>query len=232
MPSIRLPGVPLLIVAALQLAGCGTSQNAGWPSGTEAIVSAPENQVVIAIVPTDQQNKISRDSLMLGSQTPVVIVHDPVLRTTPAGTIGRKSPSDRVRVRVLRGRQRIDVLVRRRELAPGTAAGALYIHFMPAAVLLLFAVAGMLWTFETVVLSFLRIRSDRTDLHLGPLPLQTLATVVRQNRKRSRTIERTDEECERWREWIAEKTSRRKAACGRLRAHRLQERAKAATHQK
>ncbi len=88
MPSIRFAAVPLLVLAALPLAGCGISQDAGWPSGTEAVVSAPENQVVAAIVPKDQKNKVPRDSLLLGSQTPVVIVDDPVFRTTPAGTSG------------------------------------------------------------------------------------------------------------------------------------------------
>ncbi len=94
---------------------------------------------------------------------------------------------------------------------------------MPAAVLLLFAAAGVLWTVETVVLLLLRTRSrsDRTELHLGSLPLQTLATILRRALRRSRVIERTDEDCERWREWIAERTARRKAVCTRLRARRL-----------
>jgi len=221
MPSIRLSAVPLLILAALPLAGCGYSRDACWPAGTEAVLSDPEAEGIIVRVPRDQQNKIPRDSLVLGSQTPVVIVDDFAF-STATGTIRRTSPTDPVRVRIVKDRQGIEVFVTGRELALRPGADAWAISFVPAAVLLLFAAAGFLWTIETVVLLFLRMRSDQTKLHLGPLPLQTLATVLWQARRRSRLIERTDEDCERWREWIAEKTARRKAICARLRARRLQ----------
>ena len=224
MPSIRLSALHLLILATLPVAGCGDSRDARWPAGTEAVVSSPEARDIIAHVPKDQQNKIPGDSLVLASQTPVVIVDDFASRATPSGALRRTSPSDPVLVRIVKDRQGIEVYVRRRELAlrPGTYAWA--ISFVPVAVLLLFAAAGALWTVETVVLLFLRIRSrsDGTELHLGSLPLQTLATVLWRARGRSRRIERTDEDCERWREWIAEKTARRKAICARLRARRLQ----------
>jgi hypothetical protein len=221
MPSIRLSVRPVLILAALPLAGCGYSRDACWPAGTEAVVSDPETGVVTARVPRDQRNKIQRDSLMLGSQTPVVIVEDFVFRAATAGMVRGTSPTDPVRVRIVKGRQGIEVIVRRRELAPRPVANAWAISFVPAAVLLLFAAAGVLWTIETVVLLFLRMRSYRTELHLGPLPLQTLATLLWRARIRSRLIERTDEDCEQWRKWIAEKTARRKAVCARLRARRL-----------
>jgi hypothetical protein len=218
MPSIRLSAVPVLILAALPLAGCGYSRDACWPAGAEAVVSDAKSGIVTARVPRDQRNKIQGDSVMLGSQTPVVIVDDFKFRAMPAGKIWGTSPADPVRVRIVQGRQGIEVLVRRRELAPRPVANAWAVSFVPV-----FAAAGVLWAFETVVLLVLRMRSDRTRLHLGPLPLQTLATLLWRTRIRSQTqtIERTDEDCERWREWIAEKTARRKAVCARLRARRL-----------
>jgi hypothetical protein len=224
MPSIRLSAVHLLVLAALPLVGCGDSRDASWPAGTDAVVSAPEARDIIARVPKDQQNKIPRDALVVASQTPVVIVDDSVSRAVKARRWWGTSPTDPVRVRIAKGHQGIEVFVRRGELTPGQAADAWAIPLVPAAVLLLFAAAGVLWTVETVVLLFLRMRmrSDGTELHLGSLPLQTLATVLWRSRGRSRRIERTDEDCERWREWIAEKTARRKAICARLRARRLQ----------
>jgi hypothetical protein len=224
MPSNRFSVVHLLILAALPLVGCGDSRDAGWPAGTEAVVSAPEPRDIIAHVPKDQQNKISRDALVLASQTPVVIVDDVVSRAAKARRTWGTSPADLVRVRIAKGHQGIEVFVRRRELAPGQAADGWAKAVLPAAVLLIFATAGVLWTVETLVLFFLRMRSrsERAELHLGSLPLQTLATVVWRARVRSRRIERTDEECERWREWIAEKTARRKAICARLRERRMQ----------
>ena len=145
---------------------------------------------------------------MLPIQTPVVIVDDPESRG------GRNSQTPFVRVRIVKGIHRgTEVLVRRRHLAPPPDPDASAISFVPGAVLLLFATAGALWTIETVVLLILRMRSDGTELHLGPLPMQRLATLFWQARRRSRLVERTDDDCERWREWIAEKTARRKAIC-------------------
>ena len=112
------------------------------------------------------------------------------------------------------------MFVCRRDLAPPPASYAWAISFVPAAALLLFAAAGVLWMVEIAVLLFLRTRSDRTELHLGALPLQRLVTLLWQARKKS--FERSDQDCERWRQWIAEKTARRKAICARLRARRLQ----------
>lgn len=223
MPSIRLSFLPLLILAALPLAGCGYSRDACWPAGTEAVVSDPdpESQGILVRVPRDQQNKISRDSLVLRSQTPVVIVNDSVFRAATAGGMRGTSPMDPVLVRIVKDRQGIEVFVRRRELAPRPGSYAWAISFVPVAVLLLFAAAGVFWTIEAIVLLFMRMRSDQTELHLGPLPLHALATVLWRARRRSRLNERTDEDCERWREWIAEKTARRKAICARLRARRL-----------
>jgi hypothetical protein len=222
MPSIRLSAVHVLILASLPLAGCSYSRDAYLPAGTEAVVSDSDTGGVTAFVPPNQQNKVPRDSIILGNETPVVVVDDPYFRTAMNGQMRNALPMDRVRVRIVKGHQEIEVVVRRRELAPRPIAAAWAISFVPAAVLLLFAAAGVLWMIESIVLLCVRIRSDRTELHLGLLPLQTLVTVLLRARRRAHLIERTDEECEQWREWIAERTARRKAICTRLRERRLQ----------
>ena len=215
MRSIRLCSVVVVALVAVPLAGCGHSLDAGWPAGSEAIVSDPEGGGTTAGVPLDQQTKCPRGSVTLESQTPVVIVDDFRLRAAKAGKTIRTWPrDDPVRVRILRGDHAgIEVFVLRRELAPRPVADAWAISFVPGALLLLFAAAGVLWTIDTVFLLILRMRSDRTELHLGMLPLQRLVSLLWQARSRSRLVERTDEDCERWREWIAEKTARRKAIC-------------------
>jgi hypothetical protein len=227
MPSTRLLALAVLSLTTFPLSGCGYSPRAGWPAGTEAVVLDSDAWSVIARVPRDQQNKIPRDSLMVGSQTPVVIVDDPVLRAANAGAGRVTSPMDPIRVRIVNSPRRIEVFMRRGELVARRVAEQSAISFIRAAILPLFTAAGVLWTIESLVLFCLRMRSGRMGLQLGPLPLQTLASVILRARRRSPLNERTDEECERWREWISERTARRKAICAHLRTRRLEKRSRA-----
>ncbi len=214
MPSIRLSAVALVILAASPLAGCSHSLDAGWPPGTEAIVSNAAGGLVAAGLPRQSGSQDLNNWVVLQSQIPVVIVKDPVFRTATASATQPNLLRDFVRVRIAKGdRARVEVFVDRRELAPRPGSYAWAISFVPGAVLLLFAAAGFLWMIELAVLWFLRMRSNRTELHLGVLPLQSLATLLWQARKRSRLIERSDQDCERWRQWVAERVARRKAIC-------------------
>ena len=60
MRSIRLCSVVVVALVAVPLAGCGHSLDAGWPAGSEAIVSDPEGGGTTAGVPLDQQTKCPR----------------------------------------------------------------------------------------------------------------------------------------------------------------------------
>ena len=76
MPSIHLSAVVLVILATSPLVGCSHSLDAGWPPGTEVILSNPAR--VAAVLPGNQQAKIWNDCVVLESQTSVVIMEDPV----------------------------------------------------------------------------------------------------------------------------------------------------------
>jgi hypothetical protein len=69
MPSIHLSAVALVILATLPLVGCSHSLDAGWPPGTEAIVSNAAGGIVAAGLPRNQQAKIWNDWVVLESQS-------------------------------------------------------------------------------------------------------------------------------------------------------------------
>ena len=90
MPSIRLSAVHVLILASLPLAGCSYSRDAYLPAGTEAVVSDSDTGGVTAFVPPNQQNKVPRDSIILGNETPVVVVCVAVRSFSPNVALGSK----------------------------------------------------------------------------------------------------------------------------------------------
>jgi hypothetical protein len=216
MRSIRISAVAVVILITLPLAGCGSrAKEAGWPAGTELVAEAPGAQGARAIVPSDPQGRIARATVVtLANKTPVVVVEDPL----------RPSPPQFVRVKITKGdRQGMEVLVRRRELAPRPEPRSWAVSFLPLAVLLLFAMAAALWLLETGVLLLLRIRARGPMHQLASACGQTRGPFVWRRGLRSRLSERTDEDCERWREWIATRTMRRKAVCARLRLQRAKD---------
>jgi hypothetical protein len=226
MRSIRLSAVAVVIVITLSLAGCGYSiPPAGWPAGTELIAQAAGARGARAIVPRDPQDEIARSAVvMLANQTPVVVVEDPLFPARNANASRLQTPRAFVRVAIAKGdRQGMEVLVPRRQLAPKPEPASWAVTFLPLAVLFLCATAVAFWLLETSVLFLLRIRSRGPMHQLASACGQRLGPNVWRRGSRPRLIERTDDDCERWREWIASRTRLRKALCARLRLQRTKD---------
>jgi hypothetical protein len=221
MRPIRLSAAIVLTLVAIFLSGC--AGDPGWPAGTKAVVASPNGRAVSAQTLRDQTGKINRRAVSIANQTPVVSVDDQAFRRSLADPTRAPSPGDPVRVRIVTGdRQWIEVVVRRRDLAPMPNAGAAQSMYGPIAIVLLILLALTLWSLETLVRLILRMRDQRRcELLAAPFG-QRLETPRAVRASKSRLAERTDQECEQWCEWIEGINHRRKARCERLARFRAQ----------
>ncbi len=210
----------VLSLVAICLSGCAGEP--GWPAGTEAVVASPNARAVNTRMLRDQTGKIDRRAVSIANQTPVVSVDDQAFRRSLADPTRALSPGDPVRVKIASGeRQGIEVVVRRRDLAPMPDASAARSVYGPVALVLLILLAVTLASLETVVRLILKMRERRCELLAEPLG-QRLETAGAVRASKPRLAERTDRECERWCEWIEGINHRRKARCERLARFRAQ----------